>query len=70
MDPFLSNTPGIRARNNRRGLARNVFYVVRAMPGAMQRSCKHTFLISRDACFPWCPPRGYITSLLDWRIGS
>jgi hypothetical protein len=30
-----------RARNNRKGVAKSVFYVVRAMPIAMQRVAKH-----------------------------
>jgi hypothetical protein len=37
--------PEIRARNNRKGRARNVFYVVRAVSSAGERSCKHTSLI-------------------------
>jgi hypothetical protein len=33
--------PEILARNNRKGIARSVFYVVRAMPIARQRAGKH-----------------------------
>jgi hypothetical protein len=31
----------MRARNNRKGIARSVFYVVRAMPITRQRVAKH-----------------------------
>jgi hypothetical protein len=34
-------TPEIRARNNRKDIARSAFYVVRAMPIARQRVAKH-----------------------------
>jgi hypothetical protein len=41
VDPFLGN-PEIRARNNRKCIARRVFYVARTMPIARQRFAKHT----------------------------
>jgi hypothetical protein len=40
---------------------RRVFYVVRAMPIARQRICKHAFLIE-ERCFLCGPFRGYVTS--------
>jgi hypothetical protein len=43
--------PEIGARNIRKGIARIVFYVVRAMPIARQRSDKHPYELLRDGIF-------------------
>jgi hypothetical protein len=54
IDPFLGN-----ARNNRKGIVRSVFYVVRVMSIARQRVVKH---ISAEAT-----PRGIIGHLIAWQ---
>jgi hypothetical protein len=33
----------IHARNNRKGIGRSVFYMVRAMPSPMRRAYRHAF---------------------------
>jgi hypothetical protein len=74
--PTSRQRPEYCARNNRKGIARSVFFVVRAMPIATQRVAKHipatiaiagqqlgkhAFATIEEAVFSVCSPRNHIS---------